>query len=109
MNAIEAMRIWNEHLRHYVGGRGEFRGAARVIGELVAAYDALVPPIEDWPEDMDWFTIDADGAAGWHTIEPFYDIDEWYSDNEVHGAGVFVLPLGIDWRLCEWRRKQTDD
>jgi hypothetical protein len=107
MNIIEAIRELYDIAELIYERDAE---AKRTVGDFLDAYDALVPPIEDWPADMVWFAIDASGAADWHVTEPAPDLywAQWESGTEEE-AGRYLIAPGIDWQRCKWRRRQTDE
>ena len=103
------MSEWLENVRSNAESYDD-GGSLDILRALVAAYDLLVPPIDMWPDDMKFFTIDASGEGCWHLIDPEPDLKwaQWISDGEEE-AGAYVLELGIDWRLCKWPRPKADD
>jgi len=76
------------------------------IAQMIAAYDALAPKLDAWPDGAKWLTIDADGVCCWHEVEPTRYTWAWES-TDMGWAGVVVIPLGIDWRLCKWQRPEV--
>ena len=103
MTIIEALRILHNIAEILYDEDAE---AKRVAGNLLAAYDTLVPPIELWPADMNHFAIDANGYAYWHVAEPTLELDCWYSGTE-EPAGNYILEPGLDWRECHWPRPEV--
>lgn len=84
----------------------ELVAAQSQIANLIAAYDALAPKLDAWPDGAKWLTIDADGVCCWHEVEPTRYTWAWES-TDMGWAGVVVIPLGIDWRLCKWQRPEV--
>ena len=76
------------------------------IDDLIAAYDALAPKPDAWPNGAKWYTIDADGVCCWHEVEPTLYTWAWESTG-MGWAGVVVIPLGLDWRLLKWQRPEV--
>lgn len=95
------------------------------LRHVVAAYDALAPTPEQWasaPEWAQWYAIDGASRPHWFEMEPYCDDGEgccwcplFTKDgrlSEVTWAGPHILdkgidlPLGLDWRLCLWRRPE---
>ena len=88
--------------------------AQRHLTELVAAYDVLAPDWSNAPDDAKWYTIDANGAATWSEEEPFFSPVGKFPEKFWDMNGNYYierepvrLPLGIDWRLCKWRRPEV--
>lgn len=115
MNIIEAMRAvlkdgWD--MGEYVFPPGERRVtviAAQVkMFALIEAYEALAPDWTQAPEWAQWYTIDADGEACFTDIESEIVATVWstYSGNMLL-IGSVNLPIGIDWRLCKWKRPEV--
>lgn len=84
----------------------ELVAAQSQIASFVAAYDALAPKPDAWPNGAKWYTIDADGVCCWHEVEPTLYTWAWDS-NGLDWAGFTDVPLGIDWRLCKWQRLEV--
>ena len=101
MNTIEAIKAVLSATSSY-GGANSARDALR---ELVAAYDALAPKPDGWPDGAEWYTIDAENQCYWHIDEPIYD-GEWWS-NTAEFSGFTEIPLGVDWRLLKWQRPEV--
>lgn len=83
--------------------------------ELRAALEARSPwPRPDWSQAEDWamwWTVDANGDAVWHELEPDRDVLEiyWGSGGRQEFAGNIEIPLGIDWRLLKVERPKEVD
>lgn len=97
-------------LRNYM--RGPLDDAEiDAIRALVAAYDALAPDWQSAPEWAVWYTIDAGGGARWHLLKPQDNGDGgwWVRDDRCKEANraLHDLPIGIDWRLCIWRKSKA--
>ncbi len=76
------------------------------IDDLIAAYDALAPKPDAWPDGAQWYTIDAENQCYWHIDEPA--LFDWaWDSNGLDWAGFVDIPLGIDWRLCKWQRPEV--
>lgn len=82
----------------------ELVAAQSQIAQLIAAYDALEPDWSQAPDHAEWLAIDANGDCYWHEAEPSPSGLVWESGTADFAGSVFVFPLGIDWRLCKWRR-----
>ena len=81
------------------------REAKSIVHATVAAYDALAPKPDAWPDGAEWYTIDAENQCYWHIDEPIYD-GEWWS-NTAEFSGFTEIPLGVDWRLLKWQRPEV--
>lgn len=77
------------------------------IAQLIAAYDALAPDWSQAPEDAQWCVIDPTGDCYWHEVEPTPVSLSWESGTADFAGFVFVIPLGVDWRLCKWQRPEV--
>ena len=84
------------------------------IAKLLNAYDELEPDWSNAPDDAEWYTIDANGAATWSEEEPFFSPVGKFPEKIWDMNGNYYierepvrLPLGIDWRLCKWQRPET--
>jgi hypothetical protein len=76
------------------------------IAQMIAAYDALAPKPDAWPDGAQWYTIDAENQCYWHIDEPA--LFDWaWDSNGLDWAGFVDIPLGIDWRLCKWQRPEV--
>ena len=84
----------------------ELVAAQAQIARLVAAYDALAPDWSQAPDGAEWYTIDANGYCYWHRIEPS-EIRLGWESGTAAGAGVVLIPLGLDWRLLKWQRPEV--
>ena len=76
------------------------------IAQMVAAYDALAPKPDAWPDSVQWYAIDSDGACNWHETEPT-PCDSCWESGTAEWAGVVLIPIGLDWRLCKWQRPEV--
>ena len=83
----------------------ELVAAQSQVASLIAAYDALAPKPDAWPDGAEWYTIDAENQCYWHIDEPIYD-GEWWS-NTAEFSGFTEIPLGVDWRLLKWQRPEV--
>jgi hypothetical protein len=64
----------------------------------------------DWsqaPKDAQWCVIESTGDCYWHEAEPTPVGLSWKSGTADFAGFVFVIPLGIDWRLCKWQRPEV--
>ena len=77
------------------------------LRELVAAYDALAPDWSQAPDDAEWCVIEQTGDCYWHEAEPTPVGLSWESGTADFAGFVFVIPLGVDWRLCKWQRPEV--
>lgn len=76
------------------------------IAQMIAAYDALAPKSDAWPDGALWYTIDAENQCYWHIDEPV--LFDWaWDSNGLDWAGFASIPLGIDWRTCKWQRPEV--
>ena len=75
----------------------ELVAAQSQVASLVAAYDALAPKPDEWPDGAQWYTIDADGIPRWHIENP----------SRIVACDKILIPLGVDWRLCIWQRPEV--
>lgn len=116
MNIIEAMRVWNAHLKHFVGMNDKFASAMKAVDSIVVEYDALAPDWKRAPEWARWYAIDCHNVAFWFDApEPLitYDNDSYdaptWANNAIckFAAHIGLLPFGIDWRLCKWQRPEA--
>ena len=82
------------------------RQAQNHLSGLVAAYDALAPKPDEWPEGAKYCAIDADGHAFWYRGEPEALATVWIGVSPSLRCR-FTLHLGIDWRLCMWKRLEV--
>ena len=117
MNIIEAMRAllkdgWG--MGEYVFPPGERRvtvTAAQVgMFAFIEAFDALEPTQEDWanaPEWAQWYTADIHGYLYWHQREPVFGSVSWVQTGFREKCGYSKLPIGIDSRLCKWKRPEV--
>ena len=71
--------------------------AKSIVQATVAAYDALAPKPDEWPDGAQWYTIDADGIPRWHIENP----------SRIVACDKILIPLGVDWRLCRWQRPEV--
>ncbi len=98
----------------------ELVAAQSQVASLVAAYDALAPKPDEWPDGAQWYTIDADGVATFFDVEPEWEMFEWVIDwrsdpdapsypNEplILDAPKIDVPIGVDWRLLKWQRPEV--
>ena len=126
MNIIDALRIINAQVSGH-NGNTDLWMALDEIEDLIAAYDALAPKPDEWPDGAQWYAIDADGVATFFDVEPEWDssgfgarmfewVIDWRSDpdapsypNEplILDAPKIDVPIGIDWRLCKWQRPEV--
>ena len=79
--------------------------ARETIRKTLAAYDALEPTAEDWPDGAQHFTIDAAGARRWHSQDPTPVDHQWQSAGAdwTHCASI---PDVIACTDCKWTRPQ---
>ena len=90
----------------YVGANELSINAEYAMGrlmELRRQYNELAPDWTQAPEWAQWYAIDADGTATWTVDEPTVFKSIWRYFNGIF-AGFVNLFLGIDWRLCKWKR-----
>jgi hypothetical protein len=83
------------------------REARSIVQAMVAAYDALAPDWSQAPKDAQWCVIESTGDCYWHEAEPTPVGLSWKSGTADFAGFVFVIPLGIDWRLCKWQRPEV--
>ena len=105
MNFLDALRIINAQVSGH-NGNTDLWMALDEIEDLIAAYDALAPKPDAWPDGAEWYTIDANGYCYWHRIEPS-EIRLGWESGTAAGAGVVLIPLGVDWRLLKWQRPEV--
>lgn len=77
------------------------------IAQMIAAYDALAPKPDAWPDGVQWFVIEPTGDCYWHEVEPTAITLSWESGTADFAGFVFAIPIGIDWRLCKWQRPEV--
>lgn len=84
------------------------------ISQMIAAYDALAPKPDAWPDGVQWYAIDANGVATFFDVEPEWEMSEWVIDwrsypNEplILNAPKIDVPIGIDWRLLKYSRPEV--
>lgn len=115
MNAVDAIEIVRDLAASSWHASAEERQAIEITARLVAAYDALAPDWSQAPEDATSYVIHADGKAEWlrvvsrdKQIAPIENGVQWSYQYVFYAeyAGLVVLPLGIDWRLCIWPRPE---
>lgn len=104
-NTIRVIDFILDGLPEPIGDIAE--GAQNHLRGLVDAYDALAPDWNKAPEWARWYVISSDGTCLWMSGRP----DIMHALSEWGGGGAWVstarsveIPLGIDWRLCIWRR-----
>jgi hypothetical protein len=85
----------------------ELVAAQSQVASLIAAYDALAPDWSQAPKDAQWCVIESTGDCYWHEAEPTPVGLSWKSGTADFAGFVFVIPLGIDWRLCKWQRPEV--
>ena len=107
MSIIEAMQVWRYDLPYGTGGQQEYIDAAIKIDHTLAEYLALKPDWTQAPEEVQWYTIDADGFACWNMDEPLMGSSMWSSVRRMYAGWSIPIPIGIDWRLCKWQRPVT--
>ena len=83
------------------------REAKSIVQATVDAYDALAPDWSQAPDDAQWFVIEPTGDCYWHEAEPTPVGLSWESGTADFAGFVFVIPLGVDWRLCKWQRPEV--
>jgi hypothetical protein len=111
MNTINSLRRvleWAIDYLDIVEGSAANDPDIAAIAQMIAAYDALAPKDNEWPDDAQWYTIDASGVSIWHTASPSFDMT-FYNWRSMTGwrEKVIDLPLGVDWRLCIWKRPEV--
>jgi len=82
------------------------RQAQNHLSGLVAAYDALAPKPDEWPDGATHYAIRPNNQAFWCRGAPIPFQGDWLTDN-YQSAGRRELPFGIDWRLCMWKRPEV--
>ena len=83
------------------------REAKSIVQATVEAYDALAPDWSQAPDDAEWCVIEQTGDCYWHEAEPTPVGLSWESGTADFAGFVFVIPLGVDWRLCKWQRPEV--
>ena len=83
------------------------REAKSIVQATVAAYDALAPDWSQAPDDAEWCVIEPTGDCYWHEAEPTPVGLSWESGTADFAGFVFVIPLGVDWRLLKWQRPEV--
>lgn len=77
------------------------------LADFLSSYDALAPDWSAAPEWAQWYAIDADGCRAWYEPKPQAMGFQWHSTQLYRGVSMdedFDLPLGLDWRLCLFKR-----
>ena len=69
----------------------ELVAAQSQIANLIAAYDALAPKPDAWPDGAQWYTIDAENQCYWHIDEPSL-FDATWDSNGMDWAGFVDIP-----------------
>ena len=84
--------------------------AALQVRELLNAYNSLKPSLEMWEAHpaARWYGIDGfSGCSAFFQDEPSPVLGEWIpTTGDVWEADDVVLPVGIDWRLCLFKRPE---
>ncbi len=106
MNTVDAIEIVRDLAASSWHASAEERQAIEITARLVAAYDALAPDWSQAPEDAQWCVIDPTGDCYWHEVEPTPVSLSWESGTADFAGFVFVIPLGVDWRLLKWQRPE---
>lgn len=106
MNIYEAMKI--------VSQSGRFQGATPTeiaalieISQAAEAYDALPPKNNEWPDDAQWYAIDANEEATWFEVKPKMYSNSWWDESGWPDEYGKAIPSGVDWRLCLWKRPEV--
>jgi len=104
-------------LDQYYEQDGWIQFAASVLARLAqeasdADYDALAPDWSAAPKWAMWYAIKAGGDAHYYEHEPWL-VEFGRTWHAAVGMRTYhdtiELPLGIDWRLCWWRRPEASD
>lgn len=79
------------------------------IAQMIAAYDALAPKPDAWPDGAQWFAIDANGWRWFCMFEPEINSTEWFLGRygSYSSSGEMPIGIGVDWRLCKWQRPEV--
>jgi hypothetical protein len=106
MNFIDAAGVLADSAQLLIDDKMAHEARA-VVQELVAAYDALPPKINEWPDDAQWYAIDANEEATWFEVKPKMYSNEWWDKSGWPDEYGKAIPSGVDWRLCLWKRPEV--
>lgn len=84
--------------------------AREVIRAVVDAYDALEPTTQMWadaPSEAQYYAIDGEGRVEWFEDEPTLMATCWDGEVGWSDGDYANIPLGVDWRICIWKRPDS--